>query len=482
MQVIKYKKSKQLNICLEATTMDEENYFSKNYLYLKAEVASWFDCLRILHSNDLEKRDFCNTQIGGGVTGFRYRWIVFISVLLQKALLHLKNPMAALGAAIELCLNYPPFNGGYRRLFFNIFTGRVVKPDRTSAKFTSMVGNADRRWDLKRNYYENTAAAFIAIMASKLSYENESFARNIVTHHWEMEFIGFFNFWNDFQEVKSTYATMFRDKNRIVIAFRGTEPFDSDAWRTDIDVSWYEFPGAGKIHGGFMKALGLQKSAGWPKHAPTPTKPFAYYALREMLETLMHENGDAKFILTGHSLGGALAILFAGILAMHDEESLLTRLEGVYTFGQPKVGNEQFGEYMKQKMKLYDIKYFRYVYCNDVVPRLPYDDKAFLFKHFGPCFYFNSCYKGQVVEEEDDDKYFSLLYVVPKVLNAVYELIRSLMLPWIKGEEYREGWFMKLFRLTALVTPGLTDHFPLEYDNITRSQKIGLINIFPGAH
>ncbi|KAG6408360.1 hypothetical protein SASPL_131365 [Salvia splendens] len=453
---------------------DEDNYFSEKYLFLKAEVASWFDCLRILHSKDLEKRDFCHTEIGGEVAGSRYRWIVFISVLLQKALLCLKAPMAALGVAIELCLNYPAFN---HRLLFNMFTGRLVKPDRTSAKFASMVGNIDKRWDLRRHYCGNKAAAFISIMASKLSYENESFARNIVTHHWQMEFIGFFRFWNDFQEARSTYATMLRDKNRIVIAFRGTEPFDADAWRTDVDVSWYDMPGAGKIHGGFMKALGLQKSAGWPKHAPPPPKSFAYYTLRERLKTLIHENGDAKFILTGHSLGGALAILFVGILAMHDEEFLLRRLEGVYTFGQPKVGNEQFGEYMKQKLKFYDIKFFRYVYCNDVVPRLPYDEKAFLFKHFGSCLYFNSCYKGQVLEDEADDNYFSLLYVVPKVLNAVYELIRGFILPWIKGEEYREGWFMRLFRLTALITPGLTNHFPLDYDNATRLQKPGLIQL-----
>ncbi|KAL0392059.1 UNVERIFIED_CONTAM: putative feruloyl esterase A [Sesamum radiatum] len=205
----------------------------------------------------------------------------------------------------------------------------------------------------------------------------------------QMEFVEFYDFWNDFQELNTTNAMMFRDKNvnpnLIVVTFRGTEPFDADAWRTDVDISWYEFPGVGKIHGGFMKALGLQKSTGWPKEIPLGPgrKSFAYYTIRERLRTLIQENGDAKFILTGHSLGGALAILCASVLAIHQEELLLQRLEGVYTFGQPRVGNEQFGEYMKGKMTSYDVKYVRFVYSNDVVPRLPYDDKTFMFKHFG---------------------------------------------------------------------------------------------------
>lgn len=240
----------------------------------------------------------------------------------------------------------------------------------------------------------------------------------------------------DFQKELSTQVFILCDKpqdaNLILISFRGTEPFDADDWSTDFDYSWYEIPKLGKVHMGFLEALGLGNRANTTtfKHhllqfngvdvkttssglkqsnvfegrggvgdgiiPPEMVEKTAYYAVRRKLKSLLQQHSNAKFVVTGHSLGGALAILFPTVLVLHEELEVMKRLLGVYTFGQPRIGNLQLGKFMEAHLEHPVQKYFRVVYCNDLVPRLPYDDKTFLYKHFGVCLYYNSFYIEQV--------------------------------------------------------------------------------------
>lgn len=247
---------------------------------------------------------------------------------------------------------------------------------------------------------------------------------------------------SDFQQENSTQVFILSDKpkdaNFILISFRGTEPFDADDWSTDFDYSWYEIPKLGKVHMGFLEALGLgnrsnaatfqnhlqvkdtkftsssrvdisqsgfEKSSnseefvsiGEKELSPEMVEMTAYYAVRSKLRSLLKEHKNAKFLVTGHSLGGALAILFPTVLLLHEEEELMQRLLGIYTFGQPRAGNIQLGEFMEAHLNNPTPKYFRVVYCNDLVPRLPYDDRTFLYKHFGVCLYYDSCYIERVI-------------------------------------------------------------------------------------
>ncbi|XP_077224850.1 triacylglycerol lipase OBL1-like isoform X2 [Tasmannia lanceolata] len=350
---------------------------------------------------------------------------------------------------------------------------RVVIPEKASTYFKSTLAYLDERVELDKEikHGDDRYCTALSIMAAKLAYENKAFVQRIVNDHWKMVFMEFYNCWDDYQGRFTTQAFMFCDKvvdpELIVVAFRGTEPFDADAWSTDVDYSWYEFPHLGKVHAGFMKALGLQKSGGWPKEIDQgkDQPPFAYYAIREKLREVLKKNDKARFVVTGHSLGGALAILFPIILALHEETWMLERMIGVYTFGQPRVGDRKLGEFVKKHPS---IRYFRFVYKNDIVPRLPYDDSIFFYKHFGICLYYNSCYGGKIVEEEPNKNYFSPWSAIPKYVNATWELVRSFIIGYMKGPDFKEGWFLRLFRVLGLVIPGLPDHGPQDYVNITR--------------
>ncbi|MBA0739778.1 hypothetical protein Gogos_013014, partial [Gossypium gossypioides] len=383
----------------------------------------------------------------------------------------------------------------------------VIIPKRGTETFISTIGELDERVELYKvtERIVNLELDDRAIMASKLAYENAQVVKNVVMH-----FVDFYNGWDGkisqflyitfgdriihYQKENSTQVFMICDKPKdatlILISFRGTEPFNANDWNTDIDYSWYEIPEVGKLHMGFLKALGLgnredirtfryhlqieivKESDGIDKIDIRSLDMTAYHMVREKLRSLLEEHKNAKFIVTGHSLGGALAILFPIVLVIHEEKKLMEKLLAVYTFRQPRVGNRQLEKFMEAHLDHPVPKYFRVVYCNDLVPRLPYDDKTFLYKHFGVCLYYNSCYIEQRMEEEPNQNFFDIEQLIPEHANAVWELIRGLAMGCTHGQEdYKEGWFSILVRVLGLAMPGVSAHCPTNYINSVRLGK-----------
>ncbi|CAL5332416.1 unnamed protein product [Camellia sinensis] len=353
------------------------------------------------------------------------------------------------------------------------------------AKKITIVGRVDMRMRLdKRISSDNKKyTASLSMMAAKLSYELKDVVKFVLTKYWKMDNPLVLSLWKENQTSK-TQAIMFNDKkaNLIVVAFRGTNSLDAGALITDIESELYEIKGhkkmEGRAHLGFMKALGLKKGLDWPKPEEITDVGYlsqhpAYYEIRERLrkQLLEDEEGKTKFIVTGHSLGGALAILFVGLLGYHEDTLLLEKMEGVYTFGQPRVGDDKFKDFMNSNIKKYGVKYLRYVYSNDVVTRVPFDVQIYPYKHFGESYiYFDCFYRGRVESEEINKNYFALRWLIPSYLIAICELIRSFAIHHIDayGGDYKEGWLMITLRLLGLYFPGLSAHTPQDYVNISR--------------
>ena len=129
----------------------------------------------------------------------------------------------------------------------------------------------------------------------------------------------------------------------LVVAFRGTEKKVSD-WLTDSRCT-PTIQGKAKVHTGFLEAFAVNPNGG--------------KSVKELLEEILGRPEASKMPLyiTGHSLGGALALLATKLVAPNVNGAC-------YTFGAPRVGNYEYFRFIKTPV-------YRIVNSADVVPRVP---------------------------------------------------------------------------------------------------------------
>lgn len=142
--------------------------------------------------------------------------------------------------------------------------------------------------------------------------------------------------WDSQSDTESFVAAT---RDAIVIAFRGTEPDSRQDWITDL-----KFRRSAGVHRGFADAWESIRS-------------------RVISDVAEFRNAHQRIFITGHSLGGALAILCA-----HDLFHVFGHVPTVYTFGQPRVSGREsaviFGHEFGDRV-------WRVVNEEDIVPRLP---------------------------------------------------------------------------------------------------------------
>ncbi|MFS7947523.1 putative triacylglycerol lipase [Helianthus anomalus] len=74
----------------------------------------------------------------------------------------------------------------------------------------------------------------------------------------------------------------------------------------------------------------------------------------------------------------------------------------------------------------------------------------------------------KVTREEPNKNYFALSSMGQMYLNSVFELVRSVVLPFACGRKYKEGIVQFGVRLIGLGLPGLSAHGLQDYVNLTR--------------
>ncbi|MGW4569107.1 lipase family protein [Streptomyces sp. NPDC004561] len=147
--------------------------------------------------------------------------------------------------------------------------------------------------------------------------------------------------------LEDTQACTMASDRMIVTAFRGTEPARIRDWLSDSDTPPWPGPGGnGYVHHGFAEAL-----------------ESVYPAVSAALAELRTDGQSVYF--TGHSLGGALAMLAGARLYLEDPH---LAADGVYTFGRPRTCDRLLAEAFH---KGFGGRMYRFVNNNDIVTQLP---------------------------------------------------------------------------------------------------------------
>lgn len=128
------------------------------------------------------------------------------------------------------------------------------------------------------------------------------------------------------------------DDGQAIIAFRGTQADSFCDLVTDATFILENWDLPGRVHSGFSASLS---------------------SILAPIEQWLHETGPSQLLLTGHSLGAALATLLAARLADGERPIELV------TFGSPRVGDEALAASLGSLMVR------RYVNCTDAVAALP---------------------------------------------------------------------------------------------------------------
>ncbi|ORC89948.1 lipase [Trypanosoma theileri] len=153
-----------------------------------------------------------------------------------------------------------------------------------------------------------------------------------------------------------TLAYMGVSEDRIVISFRGSENIPN--WISNMKFGKETYPNATckgcSVHIGFYHSFLSLRNEMWVE-----------------LQRLVAEYPRRPVLITGHSLGGAMAVLAAADFAAQAYATGTVPQFELYTFGAPRVGNDAFTAWMAALFCSGKHEAYRVTHNRDVVPHLP---------------------------------------------------------------------------------------------------------------
>jgi predicted lipase len=168
-----------------------------------------------------------------------------------------------------------------------------------------------------------------------------------------------------------------RAANTVILVFRGSS--DSKDWETNLELGQSQFTWTTAEKQEYREQVVAVKQEVaenrdliYPEAYAQSTRPVtmhagfmnAYLSVRNTIHGYLRNGAFSRCIVTGHSLGGALATLCSIDVQYNFGQHLAVE---VYTFGAPKVGNAAFVESYNRRVP----DSWRFVYGWDAVVGLP---------------------------------------------------------------------------------------------------------------
>lgn len=183
-----------------------------------------------------------------------------------------------------------------------------------------------------------------------LYYSEVAYCGNFATRAYNQEAAGFV-FTNQFDGKLDTLGFMGYNPNdqSIYISYRGSQ--DIENWVSNVDILKHKCPsewGIDKceVHAGFYAAENSVIDSIWAN-----------------VQQLTQKYPSYRVVVTGHSLGGALATLTAVDLVSKGVEA--SKME-LWNFGSPRVGNEEFAQGVSERFSIHRVTHHK-----DMVPHVP---------------------------------------------------------------------------------------------------------------